>query len=87
LIENELNFFLIKGVRSVHFRNDILSIGTGVGTVLFYDLRAHKFLKDPKDEDPLSQLKLKTSGGWIVIFFLFLNFNVIIFLLNKSFLS
>lgn len=54
------------GVRSVHFRNDILSIGTGVGTVLFYDLRAHKFLQDPTDNDPLNQLRLKTTRGWIL---------------------
>ena len=33
------------GVRSVHFRNNILSIGTGIGTVLFYDLKTNHFLK------------------------------------------
>jgi hypothetical protein len=50
------------GVRSLHFRNSVLSIGTGIGTVLFYDLRAHKFLHDNTD----NHLKLQTTGGWIV---------------------
>ena len=49
-------------MRSLHFRNSVLSIGTGIGTVLFYDLRAHKFLHDNTD----NHLKLQTTGGWIV---------------------
>ena len=53
-------------MRSVHFRNEILHIGTGVGTVLFYDLRNHKFLSNQNDPDTLNQLKLNINGGWIV---------------------
>jgi hypothetical protein len=51
----------------LHFRNSTLSIGTGVGTVLFYDLRANKFLNDYEDKKD-GQLKLQTTGGWIVRF-------------------
>ena len=59
------------GIRSLHFRNSILSVGTGTGTVLFYDLRANKFLCNSPDfmdtagvnTDPY---KLHTTGGWIL---------------------
>ena len=67
-------FVLFKiGVRSLHFRNNVLSIGTGIGTVLFYDVRAHKFLNKNNTCD--NSLKLQTTGGWIVSFngILFLN--------------
>ena len=42
----------------------MLSIGTGIGTVLFYDIRAHKFLNKNNTSD--NNLKLQTTGGWIV---------------------
>lgn len=29
----------------MHFHNNILSIGTGIGTVLFYDLKTNHFLR------------------------------------------
>lgn len=51
------------GVRSVNFRNNILSIGTGTGSVMFYDLRVHRFLENETDK---SKMKLQTNGGWIV---------------------
>ena len=65
------------GIRSLHFRNQILSIGTGIGTVLFYDLRAKNFLnydsaqpfnnvKNQTNVSLDSQYKLQTNGGWIV---------------------
>lgn len=54
------------GVRSVNFRNNILSIGTGTGSVMFYDLRVHRFLENETDK---SKLKLQTNGGWIVRIF------------------
>jgi len=52
----------------VNFRNNILSIGTGKASVLFYDIRMNQFLKD---ENPLhlkkfNRLKLQIKGGWIV---------------------
>ncbi|XP_052795128.1 DDB1- and CUL4-associated factor 12-like [Mya arenaria] len=33
------------GIRSVSFRKDIITIGTGTGHILFYDLRAEKYLE------------------------------------------
>lgn len=74
-----INFLIsnlwFKGIRSLHFRDYVLSVGTGVGTILFYDVRAKKFL--PSDHDaPLiapnentpnkNYLKLNTKRGWIV---------------------
>lgn len=50
------------GVRSLNFRNNILSIGTGGGTVMFYDLRNLKFLRSEHEE----KTKLQTKGGWIL---------------------
>jgi len=50
------------GVRSLNFRNNILSIGTGNGTVLFYDLRKLKFLQNDLNE----KVKLESGGGWIL---------------------
>lgn len=65
------------GIRSLHFRNNVLSVGTGVGTVLFYDVRANKFLNaDECESSPFESsssmlnrnnyLKLETNRGWIV---------------------
>lgn len=63
------------GIRSVHFRNNMLSIGTGIGSVLFYDLRSHRFLNyDDYGLDHSSQavsrggeqVKLQTNGGWLL---------------------
>ncbi len=44
------------------FRNDLLSIGTGIGTVMFYDLRTMRFLETENERN----FKLKTRGGWLV---------------------
>ena len=33
------------GIRSVSFKGNILTIGTGIGLMLFWDLRASKFLE------------------------------------------
>jgi hypothetical protein len=41
-----------------------LSIGTGMGMILFYDLRVNKFLSNPNN--PQDHLKLQASRGWIV---------------------
>lgn len=45
------------------FRGDVLTIGTGTGSILFYDLRTKKymFLKDSA-----SEVVFKTSVGWVV---------------------
>lgn len=44
------------GIRSLSFCNDLLTIGTGVGAILFYDIRAMKYLQN----------KLKATKGWFV---------------------
>jgi hypothetical protein len=45
-------------------------VGTGIGQVLFYDVRKNMFLINP--EDSKDHFKLKASGGWIV------NINLIV---------
>jgi WD repeat-containing protein 40A len=59
------------GIRSLNFRNNVLSVGTGVGTVLFYDFRAKKFLQASPflTENEISEetpYKLQSTGGWIL---------------------
>jgi len=49
------------GVRSVSFRDYVLTIGTGLGSILFYDLRARKFLEKPDG----SQCVYKAGKGWL----------------------
>lgn len=39
-----------QGVRSVNFRDDILSFGTGQGKIAFYDIRASQFLPTSEPE-------------------------------------
>ena len=51
------------GIRSVSFRADILTIGTGTGTILFYDLRASKYLS--YREFKLGEVVFKTGAGWV----------------------
>lgn len=45
------------------FRGDILTIGTGTGTVLFYDLRASKYMT--YRESKLGEIVFRTSTGWV----------------------
>ena len=40
-----LRFFCLKGIRSVSFNENIVTIGTGLGSILFYDLNAGKYLE------------------------------------------
>ena len=51
------------GIRSVSFRGDILTIGTGTGAILFYDLRAAKYLRSNQNE---GEIIFKTNSGWVV---------------------
>ncbi|CAB3366768.1 Hypothetical predicted protein [Cloeon dipterum] len=51
------------GIRSASFLGDILTIGTGVGVLMFYDLKAGKYM-----ESSLNQTRtvaLKASKGWV----------------------
>jgi len=50
--------------RSLSFKGNIFSIGTGSGTVLFYDLRAGKALELSACTN--RTVNFKTSTGWLV---------------------
>lgn len=50
------------GIRSVSFRGNILTIGTGIGIMLFWDMRAGKFLESTMNSNRAVQLK--ASKGW-----------------------
>nr|XP_002720444.3 DDB1- and CUL4-associated factor 12-like protein 2 [Oryctolagus cuniculus] len=59
-------------VRSLSFYHDIITVGTGHGSLLFYDVRAQKFLEERGDAIPDSspgssrrQLKLTCGRGWL----------------------
>lgn len=61
-----------SGIRSVSFNEHIVTVGTGQGSLLFYDIRAQRFLENPQFtgnglKRKLSQemLKLKTGKGWL----------------------
>lgn len=46
------------GIRSVSFRGNILTMGTGQGNILFWDLRANKFLESTMNSNRTVQLKV-----------------------------
>lgn len=52
-----------QGIRSLSFHSGVLTIGTGSGALLFYDIRNKKNInfKDTKD-----QASIKVSKGWLV---------------------
>ena len=56
------------GVRSLQFKNEIISIGSGGGNVFFYDLRAANYLPSNKTYSTSSQelCSLNTTCGWVV---------------------
>eukprot|EP00088_Acartia_fossae_P022591 TRINITY_DN2375_c0_g1_i11.p1 TRINITY_DN2375_c0_g1~~TRINITY_DN2375_c0_g1_i11.p1 ORF type:complete len:467 (-),score=86.19 TRINITY_DN2375_c0_g1_i11:443-1843(-) len=51
------------GIRSVSFKGNILTIGTGTGLILFWDLRANKFLESTINSNRVAQLK--AGRGWV----------------------
>jgi len=51
------------GIRSVSFKGNILTIGTGIGLMLFWDLRACKFLESTMNSN--RAVTLKASRGWV----------------------
>lgn len=51
------------GIRSVSFKGNILTIGTGIGLMLFWDLRACKFLESTMNSNRAVQLK--ANRGWV----------------------
>ena len=52
------------GIRSVSFKGNLLTIGTGVGMLLFWDLRAGKFLESTMNSN--RAVTLKCTKGWFV---------------------
>ncbi|MBN3298877.1 DCA12 factor, partial [Amia calva] len=61
-----------SGIRSVSFYEHIITVGTGQGSLLFYDIRAQRFLEDPsgvgcghKGRLGDGILKLSTGNGWL----------------------
>lgn len=59
-----LLFFCLVGVRSTSFKSDLLTIGSGVGVVMFYDLRIHRYLESGVNS--ARTVTLRTSRGYIV---------------------
>ena len=49
------------GIRSVSFKGNIITVGTGIGLMLFWDLRACKFLESNLN----TRVQLKASRGWV----------------------
>ncbi|XP_073409276.1 DDB1- and CUL4-associated factor 12 isoform X2 [Dendrobates tinctorius] len=59
-----------SGIRSVSFYEHIITVGTGQGSLLFYDIRAQRFLDDSTSYFNGSKskgdiLKLTTGKGWL----------------------
>ncbi|XP_068598697.1 DDB1- and CUL4-associated factor 12 [Brachionichthys hirsutus] len=61
-----------SGIRSVSFYEHIVTVGTGQGSLLFYDIRAQRFLEDPlklpggyRKCPGDGILKLATGKGWL----------------------
>lgn len=61
------------GIRSVSFYEHIVTVGTGQGSLLFYDIRAQRFLENPLTLEGGYRkcpgdgiLKLATGKGWLV---------------------
>ncbi|KAM6151868.1 DDB1- and CUL4-associated factor 12-like protein 2 [Rhynchocyon petersi] len=61
------------GIRSISYHEYIVTIGTGRGTLLFYDVRAQKFLEAQRASDSLNSslspngrhLRLIAGRGWL----------------------
>ena len=56
------DFSFLEGIRSVTFKDNVITIGTGSGLVLFFDIRAQKFLEC----DCGHLCKLKAGKGYLV---------------------
>ncbi|NXQ14658.1 DCA12 factor, partial [Peucedramus taeniatus] len=63
-----------SGIRSVSFYEHIITVGTGQGSLLFYDIRAQRFLEEKPPRACYGQkqklggseiLKLTTGKGWL----------------------
>ena len=52
------------GIRSLSFNGDILTIGTGNSVLMFYDLRAQKYLDSGVSSG--RAVVFKATSGWVV---------------------
>ncbi|KAL8595843.1 hypothetical protein ACOMHN_012261 [Nucella lapillus] len=55
---------MFQGIRSLSFKKDIVTIGTGLGQVLFFDVRAMRYLDDRNKERP-GLCQLSVGQGWL----------------------
>lgn len=55
------------GIRSASFQGNILTIGTGLGMLMFYDVRAGKYLESSINTS--RTVVLKASRGYVVSVF------------------
>ncbi|XP_076464961.1 DDB1- and CUL4-associated factor 12-like [Babylonia areolata] len=55
---------LFQGIRSLSFRRDVVTIGTGMGFLIFFDVRAMKFLETPMETCPYPY-QLSVGPGWL----------------------
>ena len=63
LVEDDLlQMTSVAGIRSLSFKKDIITIGTGMGVVLFFDVRAMKYL----DNMCGHPCQLAVGPGWLV---------------------
>ena len=53
----------VGGIRSVSFRGDVLTIGTSAGAILFYDVRAAKYMSSNRHP---GEVIFRTNAGWVV---------------------
>ena len=53
-----------SNIRSVSFKGNILTIGNGGGNIVFWDVRAAKFLESTMNTN--RAVTLKASRGWVV---------------------
>lgn len=61
------------GIRSASFQDNMLTVGTGLGMLMFYDVRAGKYLESSINAS--RTVVLKASKGYVVGLFLFLLFT------------
>lgn len=55
--------FQYTGVRSLSFRDLLLTVGTGLGSLFFFDMRTCRFLEH-RDTD--QKLCYRSGKGWLV---------------------
>lgn len=56
------SYVCVLGIRSLSFKEDVLTIGTGVGHVLFFDIKAGKYF----DCNCGHACTLNVGHGWLV---------------------